>query len=271
MIDKKRIDPIEKKVKEIRKNIVKMIKPPKGGHLGGSMSCAEIIGILYYYKMNHDPKNPDWEKRDRLILSKGHSCLAQYAALYDFGYMGPDEINNIKELSCNLQGHPDINKTVGIEANTGSLGQGLSIGVGMCLGSRIDNINYNVYVVLGDGELQEGQVWEAAMSAAHYKINNIIAIVDDNKQESSGFTEDRLGIGNISSKWESFGWKVFEVDGHDLMELAAALDKADGTGAPVCIIANTIKGKGVSIAEGKTGYHKAVLDDDTYNSVLSNL
>lgn len=259
---------LEEKARLIRNYILKMVKPPKGGHLGGSMSSADIVAVLYYYKMRHDPKNPKWEKRDRLIMSKGHACLAQYAALADLGYIPVEDIYNIKELSCSLQGHPDMNKTMGIEANTGSLGQGLSIGVGICLGAKLDGNDYNVYVILGDGELQEGQIWEAAMSAAHYKLDNIIAIVDNNKQESSGFTKDRMDLGDISAKWSSFGWEVLNINGHDIIEITEALDMADRISKPFCIIADTIKGKGIAFAENRTGFHKAFLTDEQYNNCL---
>ncbi len=259
---------LEEKARLIRNNIIKMMKPPKLGHLGGSMSCADLVSALYYYKMNHNPGNPRWEKRDRLILSKGHCCLAQYAALADLGYFPVEDLDNVKELSCSLQGHPDMNKTAGIEANTGSLGQGLSIGVGICLGAKLDGADYRVYVILGDGELQEGQVWEAAMAAANYRLNNLVAIIDNNKQESSGFTKDKMELGDLPAKWQSFGWSVININGHDVVEIAEALDKADKVDGPFCIIAETIKGKGVDFAEDKTGFHKALLTDEQYRSCL---
>jgi transketolase len=245
-----------------------MIRPPKGGHLGGSMSCVEIVTVLYYHKMRQDPANPNWENRDRFIMSKGHSCLTQYAALADLGYIPYKEIINVKSISCNLQGHPDMNKTSGIEASTGSLGQGLSIGVGISLGSKLDKQDYNVYVILGDGEVQEGQVWEAAMSAANYKLDNIIAIIDNNKQESSGFTKDRMDLGDLSAKWKAFGWEVMEINGHDIIEITKALDKADEIPKPFCIVAHTVKGRGVDFAEGKTGFHKAIIDQEEYKKCL---
>lgn len=268
MIDVFKKRELEKKANLIRNYIIEMIKPPKLGHLGGSMSCADLVAVLYYYKMKHDPKNPKWEKRDRLILSKGHSCLAQYAALADLGYFPVEDILNVKELTCDLQGHPDMNKTAGIEANTGSLGQGLSIGVGICLGARLDGADYNVYVILGDGELQEGQIWEAAMSAANYRLNNLVAIVDNNKQESSGFTKEKMDLGNISAKWSSFGWDVVSISGHNIFEITEALDSADKSKKPFCIIADTVKSKGVSFAEGKTGFHKTFITDKQYKNCL---
>lgn len=259
---------LEEKASLIRRYIIEMIKPPKGGHLGGSMSCVELVSVLYYYKMKHNPGNPEWKKRDRLILSKGHACMTQYAALADQGYFPARDIFDVKELICSLQGHPDMNKTAGIEANTGSLGQGLSIGVGICLGARLDGANYKVYVILGDGELQEGQVWEAAMSAANYGLNNLVAIVDNNKQESSGFTKDKMDLGDLPAKWASFGWNVVNINGHDVVEIAEALDKADKSEKPLCIIADTIKSKEVPFAEGKTGFHKVFITDEQYKSCL---
>ena len=271
MINAIDIKKLEEKSIVIRKHILEMMKPPKFGHLGGSMSCADIVTVLYYYKMKHDPANPTWEERDRLILSKGHSVLAQYAALADLGYFPVEDIYNIKEINCHLQGHPDINKTVGIEANTGSLGQGLSIGVGICLGSRIDKYKYNVYIIIGDGELQEGQIWEAAMAAVHYKLDNIIAIIDNNKLQATGVIKERLDVGNIVSKWESFDWEVFEIDGHNIVEIADALDKADEIRKPVCIVAHTIKGKGIRFAENIPGFHKGCLTEDQYLEEIKKL
>lgn len=271
MINAIDIKKLEEKSIVIRKHILEMMKPPKFGHLGGSMSCADIVMVLYYYKMKHDPVNPTWEERDRLILSKGHSVLAQYAALADLGYFPVEDIYNVKEINCHLQGHPDKNKTVGIEANTGSLGQGLSISVGICLGSRIDKYKYNVYTIIGDGELQEGQIWEAAMAAGHYKLDNLIAIVDNNKLQATGVIKERLDVGNIVSKWESFDWEVFEIDGHNIIEIADALDKADEIKKPVCIVAHTIKGKGIEFAENIPGFHKGCLTEDQYSKEIKKL
>ena len=268
MLKKLDRDELESKARLIRLNILKMLKPPKGGHLGGSMSCADIVAVLYYYKLKHDPEDPKWDKRDRLIMSKGHSGITQYAALASLGYIPPEDMVSVKELTCNLQGHPDMNKTVGIEANTGSLGQGLSIGLGISLGARLDGDDYKVYVILGDGELQEGQVWEAAMAAAHYKVNNLVAIIDDNKQESSGFTKDRMDLGDLPAKWASFGWEVLSVNGHDVVEIAKALDTADTIDGPVCILADTIKSKGIDFAEDRTGFHKSFITSDQYEKYL---
>lgn len=271
MINTIDIKKLEDKSKIIRRHILEMMKPPKLGHLGGSMSCADIVTVLYYYKMKHKPYNPTWEKRDRLILSKGHSVLTQYAALADLGYFPVKDIYNIKEINCHLQGHPDMNKTIGIEANTGSLGQGLSIGVGICLGARIDKHKYNVYVLLGDGELQEGQIWEAAMTAGHYKLDNIVAIVDNNKLQATGLIKERLDTGDIASIWESFGWEVFKINGHNIAEIADALDKADKVKGPVCIIAETIKGKGIKFAENNPGFHKGCLTEEQYSEEINKL
>lgn len=271
MINNKKEKKLIDEAKKIRKSIIEMIKPPKEGHLGGSMSCADIITVLYYYKMKLDPNNPKWAERDRLILSKGHSCLAQYAALANLNFFPYDDIYKFKELSCHLQGHPDVNKTTGIEANTGSLGQGLSIGVGMCLGAKLDNYTYNVYVIIGDGELQEGQIWEAAMAAANYKLDNIVAIIDNNMLQATGFIKNRMDIGDISNKWKAFGWEVIEINGHDVLEIANALDAADSINCPVCLVAHTVKGKGISYAENIPGYHKLKLSEENYFESLKNL
>ena len=271
MIDNNKEKRLIDKAKKIRNSVLKMMKPPKEGHLGGSMSCADIITVLYYYKIKHDPKNPKWAERDRVILSKGHSCLSQYAVLADLNYFPYNDIYKIKEISSHLQGHPDVNKTIGIEANTGSLGQGLSIGIGMCLGARIDNYNYNVYVVIGDGELQEGQIWEAAMAAAHYKLNNIVAIIDNNKLQATGFIKERMDLGDVAGKWKAFGWEVIEINGHSILEIANALDAADDIKCPVCLIAHTVKGKGVNCAENIPGYHKVRLSEENYFESIKNL
>ncbi|GEA15703.1 transketolase [Moorella sp. E308F] len=256
---------LQKKAARIRRDIVDMVAPPKIGHLGGSASCAEIIAVLYFYKLRHDPQNPNWPERDRFIMSKGHSGLAQYAALAECGYFPREELRYNKELGCHLQGHPDMRKTPGIEANTGSLGQGLSIGLGLALAAKLDNASYKVYVLLGDGELAEGQVWEAAMAAAAYRADNLVAIVDKNNVQATGPIKERMDMGVLKEKWEAFGWYVLEVDGHDVGALASALDEADTVcGRPVVIITHTVKGKGIPFAEHKAAYHNAGMTEEEY-------
>ncbi|MGI6285128.1 transketolase [Neomoorella humiferrea] len=256
---------LQRKAARIRRDIVDMVAPPKVGHLGGAASCAEIVTVLYFYKLRHDPQNPGWPARDRFIMSKGHSALAQYAALAECGYFPREELRRNKELGCILQGHPDMGKTPGIEANTGSLGQGLSIGLGLALAGKLDKAPYRVYVLLGDGELAEGQVWEAAMAAAAYRADNLVAIVDNNKVQATGPIRERMDMGELKKKWEAFGWYVLEVDGHDVGAIALALDAAEEIcGQPVVIIARTVKGKGIPFAENNAAYHNASMTAAEY-------
>ena len=245
----------------LRFHILEMVggETSTGGHLGGSNSAADIIAALYFHKMKLDPQNPKDEDRDRFILSKGHAVLAQYAALAELGFFSKNELREVKMIGAMLQGHPDKTRTPGIEANTGSLGMGLSIALGMALGMRVDNNRRRVYVMIGDGELAEGQIWEAVVAAAHYKVDNLIAIIDYNKVQAMGPTADRLEINNLSERFTSFGWYSLQIDGHNMVEICNALDIADTvTGKPVVIIADTIKGKGVSFAEGNAAFHNAV-------------
>ncbi|MDF2592604.1 MAG: transketolase subunit, partial [Clostridia bacterium] len=242
------------------------------GHVGGSCSSADIVAALYFYKMKHDPKNPKMEDRDRFLLSKGHVAILQYAALAEAGYFPVEDLKTTKEVGSYLQGHPDVLKTPGIEAGTGSLGQGLSIGLGMALGLRADQVGSKVYVLCGDGEIAEGQIWEAAMAASAYKADNLVAIVDRNRLQAMGPVVNRLNSNPLPQKWESFGWNVIEIDGHNMEEILTALDKADTVkDQPTVIIANTIKGKGVSFAENVVGYHNGVLTEETYQQALEEL
>jgi len=252
---KKNIKELEEISKKIRCGILETMEIGKKSHLGGSMSSADLVTALYFYKMNHNPKNPDAPKRDRFIFSKGHSVLTQYAALAECGYFPKSILKTTKTLGSILQGHPET-RTPGIEANTGSLGQGLSIGLGMAIGAKLDHKNYKVYVILGDGELAEGQIWEASF----YKLDNLIAIVDYNKLQAVGPLKKRYDLGNIRGKFAIFGWKTFEINGHDMQEIVQALDSVDEIkGAPSVIIAHTIKGKGVSFAENNPAFHNASL------------
>lgn len=269
-IDKKKI---EKMAALIRRDIVLMIGGEGHvGHLGGSCSCVDIIAALYLYKMKHDPHNPSWDSRDKFLMSKGHSCLAQYAVMAELGYFPKEYLPTLKSLGSMLQGHPDINSTPGIEANTGSLGQGLSIANGMALAMRLDGKNGKVYCILGDGELSEGQIWEAAMAAAYYKIDNIVAIVDQNGLSATGSIKERFDINPLPEKWESFGWQVFVIDGHDIEAIMEALDKADLVkGKPTVIIAQTVKGKGITFAENVAGFHNGALTKEQHETALNEL
>ncbi len=259
------IKQIEKIALKMRLDILEMVGIGKAGHLGGSSSCADIVATLYFYKMNISPKDFYSEDRDRFLLSKGHGALAQYAALVELGIIPRDEMKKTKTLEGILQGHPDMLKTPGIEANTGSLGQGLSIAVGMALGLRLDGRKSKVYVIVGDGELSEGQIWEAAMCASYYKVDNLVAIVDNNGLQATGAIEERFNIYPIAPKWEAFGWYVREIDGHNIREIIETLDELDDIkGKPKVIIAKTIKGKGFSFAENNPAFHNSPLTEEQY-------
>ena len=266
------IEELERKSKQLRLNIVEMIGYGKTGHLGGSCSIADVVAALYFYKMKHDPRNPQWEDRDRFLLSKGHSALVQYAALSDCGYFAKEELGKLKKLGSMLQGHPDMMKTPGIEANTGSLGQGLSIGCGIAAGARIDGKNYHVYCVVGDGEIAEGQIWEAAMAASFYKLDNLVVILDRNRIQATGAISERFDTNPLSEKWKAFGWYVIEIDGHDMKQIVEALDKADEVyGQPVIIVANTIKGKGVVFAEDTAVFHNGMMTQEQFEVAREGL
>ncbi|TQI66967.1 transketolase [Clostridium sp. KNHs216] len=273
MISQTTIKKIEKMAAEIRKDVVLMIGGEGHvGHLGGSCSSADIVAALYAYKMKLDPKNPKWEGRDKFLYSKGHACIAQYAAMAELGYFPKEKLTTLKSFGSMLQGHPDVNKTPGVEANTGSLGQGLSIANGMALAMRLDGKDNKVYCVMGDGEMAEGQIWEAAMAASNFKIDNIVGIVDQNGLQATGSIEERFNTNPLPEKWESFGWHVIQIDGHDVEEIVNALDEADTIkGRPTVIIARTVKGKGVSFAENVVGFHNGALTKEQYQTALKEL
>jgi transketolase len=242
------------------------------GHLGGSCSCTDIVATLYLYKLKHDPQNPRWDGRDKFLMSKGHSCLAQYAVMAELGYFSKEHLPTLKSLGSMLQGHPEINTTPGIEANTGSLGHGLSIANGMALAMRLDGKDGKIYCIIGDGELSEGQIWEAAMAAAYYKIDNVVAIIDQNGLSATGPIKERFDTNPLPEKWQSFGWHVIEIDGHNIEAIAAALDEADLIkGKPTVIIAHTVKGKGISFAENVPGFHNGALTREQYVTALKEL
>lgn len=253
MIDKKFL---EEKARQIRIEIVKMLANAGSGHTGGSLSAVDIVTVLYFYKMKHDPKNPQWKERDRFILSKGHAAPLLYAALALSGYFSTSLLSSLRKLGSPLQGHPCCINLPGVEVSTGSLGQGLSVACGMALGLRLSGINSRVYCLLGDGEIQEGQIWEAAMTASHYKLDNLCAIIDHNNLQLDGRCSEVMNIMPIEDKFIAFGWNVFTIDGHNIGEIVEAFDEAEKIkGKPTIIVANTVKGKGVSIFEGKVQYH----------------
>lgn len=268
----KRIKDLEKIAREIRIDILTMLTRAGSGHTGGSLSAVDILTVLYFLKMRHNPENPGWEERDRFILSKGHAAPVLYAVLGRCGYFDTKEFLNLRRLGCMLQGHPECARTPGVEVNSGSLGQGLSQGNGIALALRLDKKKSRVYVMLGCGEVQEGQVWEAAMTSAHYKIDNLCGIMDYNTLQIDGPVRDIKGIEPIKDKWRAFGWHVIEIDGHNFKEIIRALDQAEKIkGKPTMIIANTIKGKGVSFFEGKVGYHGVAPTEDELERALEEL
>ena len=259
--------------KNLRRNVIVSMGIGNAGHLGGSFSAAELLSVLYFYKMKLDITNPKMVDRDRFLLSKGHVAILQYSALAELGYFPIEELQNTKSIDSMLQGHPDVQKTPGIEAGTGSLGQGLSIGLGMAMGLKLDKIDSKVYVLCGDGELAEGQVWEAAMAASAFKADNLVALVDKNGMQAQGKISERFDSGNIPEKWKAFGWHTIEIDGHNVEEILTALDEADTVkGKPTAIIATTIKGKGIKIAESHpAGFHNAALNKEEYQQALLEL
>jgi len=269
---KELLEELRVKAQQLRKDVVISIGVGVAGHIGGSNSSADIVAALYFYKMKFDPKNPKMADRDRFLLSKGHVAILQYAALAEAGFFPVEDLKTTKEIGSYLQGHPDVLKTPGIEAGTGSLGQGLSIGLGMALGLREDKSDRKVYVLVGDGEISEGQIWEAAMAASTFKLDNLVAIVDRNQLQANGPIVDRFNSNPLIPKWESFGWNVIEIDGHNMEEILTALDKADTVkGMPTVIVANTVKGKGVSFAENVVSYHNGMLTEETYKKAIEEL
>ena len=250
------VSELNKKARKIRREVIRMLTSAGSGHPGGSLSAVDIFIALYFCEMQFDPKDPCWPDRDRFILSKGHAAPVLYAVLAEMGYFPKEELMTLRQVNSRLQGHPDCRLVPGVEMSTGSLGQGLSVANGLALGLKLDKKKSRVYVLLGDGEIQEGQVWEAAMTASHYKNDNLTAIIDRNGLQIDGHTEEIMGVDPITDKWKAFGWEVFEVDGHNIAEIAEACEKAKQVkNKPTIIVAYTVKGKGVSFMEGKLNYH----------------
>ncbi|MBP2070952.1 transketolase [Thermoanaerobacterium butyriciformans] len=267
-------DVLDLKIKatQIRLDLINMIYESKSGHIGGSLSSADILTVLYYNVMNIDPNNPNWEERDRFILSKGHSVEAYYSVLADKGYFPKEELKTYCKFGTRLIGHPN-NKIPGIEMNTGALGHGLSIAVGMALGAKMDNKSFRVFTLMGDGELAEGSNWEAAMAASHYKLNNLIGIVDRNKLQISGNTEEVMSLEPLEDKWKSFGWDVLTTDGNDIEKLIDTFNAAiaSANDKPKLILAYTTKGKGVKFIENKANWHHRVPTEEEYKAAISEL
>jgi transketolase len=269
MQPKRTIQELEQIARRLRAHVVRMVGINQKGHLGGSCSAADITTALYFSKMRHDPQNPRWPDRDRFLLSKGHSALVQYAAMAECGYFPVEELSRVKRLGAILQGHPEMDRVPGIEANTGSLGQGISIACGMAAGLKIDKRPGRVYCILGDGEVGEGQVWEASHAASFYKLDNLVAILDNNGLMTTGPVTQRYNTMPYPEKWQAFGWHVLEIDGHDMEAILAALDAADGVpDKPKMIVAHTIKSKGIPFAENRPEYHNGTLNAEQYEQAL---
>lgn len=271
MIDPLKIEQLKKKALEIRKAILTMVCEARSGHVGGSLGATELVVALYYHLMNHRPDDPHWEDRDRFILSKGHCTPVIYAVLADCGYFPVADLKTFRRPGSHLQGHPYQPKTPGIEASTGTLGLGLSTGAGMALGARLKKKKHFYYILCGDGEIQEGQVWEAAMFAHKYQLNNIIAFTDRNYQQSDGYSESIMPMEPLASKWESFGWNVYTIDGNDLEQIITTVEKAGSSDNPVMIIANTVKGKGISFMENNPRWHGTPPDREDLEKALNEL
>ncbi|MDD4137741.1 MAG: transketolase [Methanoregula sp.] len=271
MNDNQDCSEISDRVRKIRRQIITMIYQAGSGHPGGSLSCVEILTVLYSKVLRHDPKKPDWDGRDRFILSKGHAAPALYAVLADGGYIPEGELATLRKTGSLMQGHP-YKEIPGVEVSTGSLGQGLSIASGIALSAKIDSRPFRTYVLMGDGECDEGQVWEAAMLASHYKLDNLVAIIDRNGLQIDGLTEKIMRLEPLSKKWAAFGWQVIEVDGHDVNEILAAFKSAENAkGQPTVIIAHTFKGKGVSFMEWIGAFHGKSLTEKELEQALKEL
>ena len=242
--------------RKLRRHVITMTAAAGSGHPGGSLSAADIITALYFKVMRHNPENPRWPDRDRFILSKGHAAPILYAALAESGYFSVEELATLRKLDSRLQGHTDRNLTPGVEMSAGSLGMGLSFSIGVALAARLDHRDYRTYVLLSDGECDEGQTWEAALSAAHFKVDNLTAIVDCNRIQLSGWTKDIMNLEPLNQKWQAFGWHTIDIDGHDFNQILAAFQEAERIkNKPTVIIARTIKGKGVSFMENNVKFH----------------
>ncbi|PAD66124.1 transketolase [Bacillus sp. 7586-K] len=262
---------LKRKAVEIRMDLLTMIYNARTGHTGGSLSNTDILTVLYYKIMNIDPSNPNWDERDRYVQSKGHSVESLWAILADKGFFPKEELKTFSQFGSRLIGHPN-NKVPGIEMNTGALGHGLPISVGMALAAKMDGKSYKVYTLMGDGEQAEGSVWEGAMAAAQYKLDNLIAIIDRNKLQITGSTEDVMALEPLPDKWRSFGWEVIEVDGHDVEQLVEVFSHTPKVeGKPTMVIANTVKGKGISFAENVGAWHHHVPTKEEYDLAMDEL
>lgn len=266
------IEELKQKANEIRKDIIEEVYNAKSGHPGGSLSIADIMAVLYFNELKIDEKNPRCEDRDRVVLSKGHCSPALYAVLAERGFFSKEDLKSFRKLESNLQGHPDLNKVPGVDMTSGSLGQGLSVANGMAISAKMDNKDYRVYVILGDGEIEEGQIWEAAMTANKYKLDNLCVIVDNNNLQIDGTIEEVKSSYPIDEKFKSFGFNVINIDGNNIEEIINAFETAKQTkNKPTCIIAKTIKGKGVSFMENKAEWHGKAPSEEEYIQAMKDL
>jgi len=266
------IEQIQQFAKDIRKAIIEQVYNAQSGHPGGALSVADIIATLYCSELNIDVNNPNWEERDRVVISKGHCTPAIYGALALKGFFDKKELNNFRKIDGKLQGHPDMNKVPGIDMTTGSLGQGLSVANGMALAGKLDNKNYRVYTILGDGEIEEGQIWEAAMAANKYKLDNLCVIIDNNNLQIDGTIEEVMSSYPIDEKFKTFGFEVINIDGHSIEQIKEAFYQAKTVkNKPSCIVAKTIKGKGISFMENQVGWHGKAPNEEQYKLALEEL
>lgn len=271
-MDGQTISSLEEKAKEIRKSIISMLREAGSGHPGGSLSAADIMSVLYFHEMKIDPVDPQKHERDRFVLSKGHAAPVLYAALAEKGFIAKEDLLSLRKIGSKLQGHPDMRKVPGVEISTGSLGQGLSAANGMALAGKIDGASYRVYALIGDGECEEGQIWEAAMFAAHYKLDNLVAFLDHNGLQIDGRISDVMSPEPLDEKWRAFGWDVQVINGHSIPDIISALNHARETkGKPSMIVANTIKGKGVSFMEDAVGWHGVAPKPEEAERALAEL
>ena len=266
------ITELEKKATEVRKGIIEAVYSAKSGHPGGSLSIADVMTVLYFNEMNVDENNPKWEERDRLVLSKGHCSPVLYSCLAERGFFEKELLKTFRNINSNLQGHPDLNKVKGVDMTSGSLGQGLSVANGMAIAGKLDNKNYRVYAILGDGEIEEGQIWEAAMASSKYKLDNLCVIVDKNNLQIDGTTDEVMSSAPLDDKFKSFGFEVITINGNNILEIMQAFAKAKTIkNKPTCIIAENVKGKGVSFMEGQVGWHGKAPNEEQYNLAMQEL
>ncbi|EKX95645.1 Transketolase, thiamine diphosphate binding domain protein [Selenomonas sp. oral taxon 138 str. F0429] len=270
--EKMELEELKEAARRIRRATIQSIHAVGTGHAGGALSIADLLAVLYFDEMRVRPADPNWAERDRFVLSKGHACASLYAALAERGYFPAEELLTLRQYGSRLQGHPDMKVTPGLDMSSGSLGQGLSIGNGMALAAKLRRMDYRVYVLLGDGELEEGQIWEAAMTARRYALDNIVAIVDANGLQINGAVEEVAGLSDIGTRFAAFGWHVIDIDGHDLAAIRAAFAAARETaGVPTVIVAHTVKGKGISYMENQVKWHSGVPSEDEYRTALQEL